>query len=218
MGQYTNYVIHGTMKIFLDLLKQIHGEQGPSVVLDVGSRNAFEAGLISMTFPRARIISFEPNPAGFVACKEWAKDWPMIELHQVACSDYEGTADFYVVGHNDGGSSLLEPIDVPYSDNTHTKTTVQVRRLDNILRELGVERVDAVWMDIQGVELQALKGMGDYLKDVRVLHAEASPLAYYRGQGLKDELEQFLANQGYRQQFYPAHGHPYGEGDIICVK
>jgi FkbM family methyltransferase len=42
---------------------------------------------------------------------------------------------------------------------------VQVDTLDNILRELGIKRADFIKMDIEGAEIEALKGMNETLKD-----------------------------------------------------
>jgi hypothetical protein len=45
--------------------------------------------------------------------------------------------------------------------------TVQVRRLDDILNELGIISVDFIKMDIEGSELAALKGAVDLLQRCR---------------------------------------------------
>lgn len=41
---------------------------------------------------------------------------------------------------------------------------IEVDTLDNILRELGIKKVDFVKMDIEGAEIQALKGMQEVLQ------------------------------------------------------
>jgi hypothetical protein len=204
------------MNNFTNAVKQVIGH--PQVILDVGSRDLEESINLSRIFPDARIIALEPNPDQFQICYEKSKLYPNIEVYEVAASDVEGTVDFWVVGLNHGGSSLLEPIDVPYSDGTWKKVTVTTRRLDDILKELNVDKVHAVWIDVQGVEYRALKGMGKYFDDVKVMHTEASPVAYYKGQGLKNELEEFLIAQGFNLSFFPAPWHPYGEGDFLCVR
>ena len=71
-------------------------------------------------------------------------------------------------------------------------------------------------MDAQGVELLALEGMGEFLKDVKFIHCEASEKPYYKGHILKEELEKFLVDSGFEIEFHPVF-HPYGEGDIFAV-
>ncbi|GAI22079.1 unnamed protein product [marine sediment metagenome] len=41
---------------------------------------------------------------------------------------------------------------------------IEVDTLDNILRELGIKKVDFVKMDIEGAEIEALKGMQEVLQ------------------------------------------------------
>jgi FkbM family methyltransferase len=204
------------MQNFINKVKEVIGQ--PKVILDVGSRDLGESINLSTHFPDARIIAFEPNPEQFQICYEKSKSYPNIEVYEIAASDIEGTVDFWIVGVNHGGSSLLEPIDVPYSDGTWKKVTVKTQRLDDILKELNVDKVDAVWIDVQGVEYRALKGMGKYFDDVKVMHTEASPIAYYKGQGLKNQLEEFLIAHKFNISFFPAMYHPYGEGDLLCVR
>lgn len=42
---------------------------------------------------------------------------------------------------------------------------VEIDSIDNILRELGIKGVDFIKMDIEGAEVEALKGMNETLKD-----------------------------------------------------
>jgi len=192
---------------------------GPNVILDVGSRDLQQSIQFKERYPKARVIAFEPNPACIKQCKKNKKKWDIV-LMEFAVSDKEGTFDFWSVDVNIGGSSLLEPIDVPGSKgNKWNKIAVSVKRLDTVLAELAITEVDVVWMDVQGVELLALKGMGDYIHNVKCLHLEASPNPYYKEHILKNELEQFLTENNFAFKFVePPKKHKYGEGDLICLK
>lgn len=57
---------------------------------------------------------------------------------------------------------------------------VQVRRLDDMMGEAGVAADDIgfVWMDVEGYELPAMKGMGDYLSKVPVMVFEYSAASF----------------------------------------
>jgi FkbM family methyltransferase len=208
------------MNGFLEVIKEVFGEQTPKVILDVGSRDLEHSLIFGGTYPEARIIAFEPNPFGIKNCKFRLANLKHsnIELMEFAVSDQEGEMDFYSVGVNDGCSSLLEPIDVPFGLKQWAKITVPVKRLDNVLEGLNISAVDVLWLDTQGTELQVLKGLGSYLNNVKCIHTEACPKAYYKGHILQNELESFLHEQGFETRFFPAKGHPYGEGDLICIR
>ena len=92
------------------------------------------------------------------------------------------------------------------------------RSLDNFLPTIGVDKVDCLWIDTQGTELNVLKSLGSYLKDIKFIHTEASPKPYYKGQNTKGEIETFLYMNGFNIEFIPCPGHPYGEGNIIASR
>jgi hypothetical protein len=207
------------MEYFQDSMNHKFGANGPDVILEIGSRDLLDAIKMTELWPNAKIYSFEPNPETYPMCAEKAKAYPNITVLNMAISDVDGEVDFYIVGENDGGSSLLKPIDVPYSDGTAKAVKVQCRRLDSWLPQQGIYKVDAIWIDAQGVEYRALKSMGSFLKSVQVMKAEATVTPYYEGQGTKDELEQFLIAEGFEiRNFLPGWQHPYGEGDFNLIR
>ena len=109
-----------------------------------------------------------------------------------------------------------------YQDRTWKEVPgIQARRLDVILEELGIDRVDLIWMDVQGNEFRALNGLGKYIDDVKVIHTEAALRPYYKGHVVKDELEPWLNQQGFTTEFLDLNAqqeHPYGESDILCIR
>jgi FkbM family methyltransferase len=193
------------------------GDFNPQTIFDIGSRDLDQSIEFSTIYPNAKIFAFEPNPDQYQICKEKSINYKNIEVHQLALSDKEGMVDFYKTLGNIGASSLLEPIDVPFASSQEVeKIQVKTNTLKNWIDEMKILKVDLMWMDVQGVELAALKGMGDYLKTVKHLHCEASKDPYYKNHILKDELESFLHAQGFITEFHSPY-HPYGEGDIFAT-
>jgi FkbM family methyltransferase len=202
---------------FVDAIRREYRDKDPEVILDIGSRDLDQSIELRSAFPNARIIAFEPNPEQYKLCYERSK---LFDIDFVGCavSDEEGESDFWIVDLNEGGSSLLKPINVPWSTNISKKVKVPCRRIDNVLKEMGIDHVDCVWMDVQGYELKVLKSFGDYLKDVKVIHGEASPNPCYEGHVQLSELEDYLLENDFELDFLPSHAHPYGEGDLLCIK
>jgi FkbM family methyltransferase len=203
-------------KFIRDIKEQV-GDAGPSVILDVGSRELIDSMAMAAAFPNCRILAFEPNPEQYNACKSASDANPTIEFFPFACGDKEDTIDFYIVYGNCGASSPLEPIHIP-GDWGWKKTVVPVRRLDNVLKELGIEKVDVVWMDVQGYELNALKGLGSYIDNIQIMHTEAAGKPYYVGHTDKPELEKWIEDKGFNIIWEPHVGHLYDEGDLLCLR
>jgi hypothetical protein len=67
------------------------------------------------------------------------------------------------------------------------------RRLDTILKKLNVEKVDAIFADIQGFEIEALKGAGIYLDNCQFVYIEAPIVnSVYVGAPNHEEIMKFM--------------------------
>lgn len=204
---------------FVQHMKKIKGEDySPEIILEVGSCDLQQSIELGTSFPDAKIYSFEPNPPQYEICNKRARNFPNIKVYNEAVSDADGEVDFYRTLGNVGASSLLEPIDIPYAWTKEVvKTTVKCTTLKTWIEKEGLSKIDAIWMDAQGMELAAFKGMGEHLKNVKFIHCEAAEKPYYVGHLLKSELEEFLISMGFEMIWVPNPPHPYGEGDIIAT-
>jgi FkbM family methyltransferase len=193
-------------------------DYSPKVILDIGSRDLGQSIELGSVFPNAKIYAFEPNPEQFKICAELAKNYPNITAIPKAVSNITGTLDFYVTHGNVGASSTLEPLDVPFgTSRDFTKITVESIILYDWLNAEGIDQVDVMWMDAQGIELSVLKSLGEKLEKVKYLHCEAAEIGYYKGHQLKAELDEYLVSMGFDLLFKNEAYHPYKEGDIIAT-
>lgn len=88
---------------------------------------------------------------------------------------------------------------------------VSVASLDNQLREIGLRKVDFIKMDVEGAELEAIKGSEKTLKNNNVRLAIAS---YHILNGKKTcfKLEKLLLEFGYKTETsFPMHLTTYAE-------
>ena len=76
----------------------------------------------------------------------------------------------YILDGNDGASSFYKRIDADVSQEL--TGCIQIKRLESILREKSIPRIDLLCMDVQGYELNVLKGCGEMLKNVQYIIME----------------------------------------------
>ena len=203
---------------FISHIKKVCPKYEPNVILDIGSRDLEQSIEFSSIYSNAKIIAFEPNPQQFNVCLDKSKSFSNIRVEQLAVSNVNGDLDFYITHGNIGASSLLEPINIPFaSTQEYSKISVKSIKLNEWLDENNIENVDIMWLDTQGIELDALKSMGDKIKNVKFIHCEASELPYYKGHLLKTELTIFLESLGFELIFINEAYHPFNEGDIIAT-
>lgn len=76
-------------------------------------------------------------------------------MERAAVSSYEGETEFFFVNGRDTGCNSLRP---PVVADRVQKIRVPVVTLDGALGRLGIERADFLKMDVEGGELEVLKG------------------------------------------------------------
>jgi len=186
-------------------------------ILDVGARDCMQSIELYYAFPNSNIYSFECNPNTLDICKNNIKNYKVgdrVKLIEGAVCDYDGTVDFYPIDQeknetvhadgNPGASSMFQ------HNGTYTaeslpqyKINVNCHRLDSVMQKHGVENVDIIWMDLQGAEMLALKGLGDYLKNVKYIYTEVTYKEIYSGQVMFEELNSFLKDNNFSNQNNP---------------
>lgn len=107
-----------------------------------------------------KVVSVEPEPTNAAALRRtFAKEIAegrVIVVEKAAWSA-ETTLDFTLSTQNSGMNSAVMP-------QSGGKIAVSAVRLDTLMGELGVEKVDYIKMDIEGAEREALKGAEQTLK------------------------------------------------------
>ena len=125
-------------------------------VVDIGANIGYYAVMAGMgTGPTGKVIAYEPDPTNMSFLQKNFKRNGINHAVTVqkAVSDRAGTATFYLTGNNKGTHSLVNNRGVAHS------LTVETDTLDRSLRELGINKVDILKIDIEGAEPLALLGM-----------------------------------------------------------
>jgi FkbM family methyltransferase len=170
-----------------------------ATVLDVGaSRGQFALFALSR-FPGAKVICFEPLPEARATARKvlTGRD---VELHGVALGSSPGQTKLHVSAQDD--SSSLLPIGsrqisaFPGTQESH-EITVTVDVLDAYLHE-GIARPCLLKIDVQGNELEALRGAATGLSYVGEILVEVSFVELYTGQALAGEVVRYLAEHDFR--------------------
>ena len=151
--------------------------------------------------PKGRVIAVEPNHETLLRLRDNIRASgasAVIVVAPVACSDSETTLNFYAAPRANTGESSLSLASASEEGPVAASYQVRARRLDDIVREVGVTRVDAVKIDVEGAEFLVLKGAVETLDRYRpVVSVEVLD------QGLKSmgssvaEVMAFMRSHGY---------------------
>ncbi|QDL93336.1 FkbM family methyltransferase [Paroceanicella profunda] len=165
--------------------------------LEIG---AFEAGMSRMAIalkPGIRACAVEANPHVYGRFAREAIHAGVTYLH-AAVSDRIGIARMRIPRTIDGReidpvnpiSSLRER---SWGEVTYEEVTVSTVTLNALRRMLGVRPPHAVWIDVEGAQLQVIRGGGKVLADTALLFIEIESVPYWKGEALEFEVIGALA-------------------------
>lgn len=168
---------------------RIHEIQKDDVIIDVGAH----VGVFTLRAARRAVnglvIAVEPHPTNYKFLTEnvrFNKLKNVITLN-LALSNYEGVANLYESKEQSGMHSII----LRRSDKF---VKVSVKTLDKMVEELKIEKVDMIKIDVEGAELDVLKGAEDTLKKNNVHLAIESAHTPTGAQG----LSKFLQDRGFK--------------------
>jgi len=191
------------------LINYITDKNKAYVIFDIGSRDCQQSIEFYKTFPNAKIYAFECNPNTLNLCEQNIFPYQdRITLIKGAVCDYDGSITFYPINQektkttwkdgNPGASSLFKS-NGKYTVETYVQDeiTTNCHRLDTIMNKHNIPCVDIIWMDLQGAELLALKGLGNKLSSVEYLYTEVSHKEMYTGQIMYKELNDYVIKNNF---------------------
>jgi len=139
----------------------------PSQVLnifDVGANiGEFIAMCHSVFGPEdRRYVCFEPSAATFASLTKATNGWSEITTLQMALGDQPGDLTLYTDTAGSGLASLYKRQIDHFGIKMTMSETVKVSTLDAVAADLGIDRIHYLKLDVEGHELQCLKG-GEHL-------------------------------------------------------
>jgi len=178
------------------LLKKILPEN--PIIIEAGAQFGEDTVWMSELWSAGTIYAFEPSPISFMELEKIAAKANNIVAVPLALSDKKGYFSFYLAG---GASSLLKPQDSFNTDYFHSDLdhpiTVQTITLNEWAYQNNVETIDFMWLDMEGNELNALKGSLSLLKKVKLIYTEVNLQRFWHDCVVYEELKAWLEEQGF---------------------
>jgi FkbM family methyltransferase len=181
---------------------RIAAAQGVTVVLDVGAHVGAYGKEVRHAGYRGRIVSFEPLSSSYAELEAAATGDGRWTCRRLAIGGEDGTTQMNISAFS-ASSSLLPMTErhrasAPTSDYVATEE-VSVARLDTIWSEVVTED-DRVFLklEVQGFELEALRGAQESLGQVVGMQVELSLVPLFDGAPQYLEVIEYLADRGFR--------------------
>ena len=176
-----------------------------AVLYDLGAEGGvpkkWHSKNFKLLFPKTEIVAFDLDETKLAAQKSRSN----LTVLDKIISDTVGKQSFYVPVRHSGSS--LYPFNKDYEYLHHDKyhklekiIEVETSDLKSLILEKKIPPADIIKMDIQGAELSALIGMGEYIENVHLLELEVEFIPIYKDQPTFTDIHSFLMKSGFHLQ------------------
>lgn len=143
-------------------------------------------------------------------------------IYNAVIDEYDDKTVNFNITNNGQSSSILEfgshKIHHPSVEVTST-IQLNTMRLDTLIEKqnIPIQNINFINLDIQGVELRALKSMDKYLKYVKYIYCEVNSEQVYKNCDQINEIDEYLSKHNFKRcetKFYKQ----CGWGDAFYIK
>lgn len=192
-----------------------------NTVIDIGANKGQFTLAAKRCCPDARIMAFEPLRGAAERFRAFFKGSSQVTLHQLAIGPVNQFARMHVSARDHSSSLLpitrLQRVVFPGTEPVGTEE-VRVERLDSVIRRDLIESPALLKIDVQGYELEALKGCDRFLSAFDYIYVECSFIELYENQALAHAVIAFLVEHQFQLQcIYNVYTHDGAavQGDFL---
>jgi FkbM family methyltransferase len=169
------------------------------VMFDVGAHTGETALALALEFPAVTIHAFEPVQAIYNQLQENCRKYPNIVCHHAALGAKSETRTIALRSGEIG--CTMNQMSHLAGKNTPSKLqeTVTILQLDEVCRQFSVSQIAFLKIDVEGFELEVLRGAMEMLKLGRIQHiiAEVTFLKNSEQHVQFDDVRAMLEPLGY---------------------
>lgn len=193
----------------------------PKVILDVGANRGEWATMAAPIFPEAVFILIEPQPEMHESLTRFVQGHPGSVLHPVAAGSEDTTLPMTIWPDRDGSTFIFTEQEARAANCE--RRDMPIRTIDAMIGERDLPMPALAKLDIQGFELEALRGARTLLGQTEVFVLEVSFfVSDARGTDFA-AVVRFMDDAGYKLYdfcgFLPRpHDGALGQADAVFVR
>jgi FkbM family methyltransferase len=177
-------------------LEDIHARGfNPRGIIDVGANRGDWSRMAMSVFPSARMLMIEPQREMIPFLEEVCSSFESVEYVRAGAGREPGELVQTIWADLAGSSFLPEVHDDNLANGTQRKTPIVT--IDKLLSERGSFVPDLIKLDIQGFELEALKGATSTFGIAEVFILETSLYHFMKDMPTTVDCIRFMADRGY---------------------
>lgn len=153
---------------------------------------------------------------------EMKEKMPHAQIYHCVVDDEDNKEVEFKITNNGQSSSLLD-LGSHLKHHPHVRVVdtkkYKTKRLDTFIKEnnIPIENLNFLNLDIQGLELKAMKSMGDHISKFNYIYTEVNTEYVYKNCALLQEIDDYLSKYGFKRSITKMCEN-YGWGDAFYIK
>ena len=168
------------------------------IIIDIGSNKGQFILLTEKLLNCKKIYSFEPIKELIEKQKKFFSYRDNINFYNFALGQKTEKKKFFLTKRKDSSSFLKINENINNADYLiENEINVNIHCLDNIINNQDLSDTTLVKIDVQGYELEVLKGSLGILKKIKFILIEISEKEIYKNQALSSDIINFLKQKNF---------------------
>ena len=173
----------------------------PDLIIDVGANIGQFSSSVANFFPKAEVHSFEPIPECYQILLKNTEKLPNIKTYNFAVGSSDKNIEFFINADVQASSALkTSELRLEIFPDKYEIATIEVEQkcLDTVYAGRAFGENCLLKMDVQGLEIDVLKGAVNSLAGIRYILLEASVNPMYEGEVCLQDMITFTENLGFK--------------------
>lgn len=183
-------------QLFYDKIYDLLDLNDVKTVIDIGANVGLFSNYISWKSEVRLIHAVEPVPAPFEELKKQFYYYNHVKCHRFGIHYFDGKSEINV----DPDSSIYSTFLSEHGNGIHPKIEVEVKTIPTFMDSVGLQSVDLIKMDIEGLEYEVLNCM----TDDQIRRCKKWLIQYHMNEdGKADILQERFRYMGYAVENFP---------------
>jgi len=137
------------------------------VVFDIGANIGVFTCFAANVVKKVKVFAFEPVSMVFDILKKNTESYRNIEIFQLSLGSREETKEILIRTWNPGYSTIKDSAVQRPKESFDIKENIKISKLDNIVNKLNLEKINFIKIDVEGYEVEVLRGGIETIKKFR---------------------------------------------------
>lgn len=180
-----------TMPTFVNIVKNYFNESEINVIMEVGALDCNDSLYFKNEFPNADVYCIEGLPENY---ENFIKHLTTIKHFNIIITDFDGEIDF----HQKNTNGIHGIFDRGHIYGTNILKNRKCLTLKSFCDNENIKNIDMIKIDVEGATFEVLKGMGDILKTVKIMHIESETYPFFSNQKLHEDVCKLLIENNFK--------------------